>query len=64
MGRMAERGVATRLGPVGDLDLRPVFQPIVDLRDGAVVGYEALMRSGPEDGELHGADALMAAARR
>jgi EAL domain-containing protein (putative c-di-GMP-specific phosphodiesterase class I) len=53
-----------RLGPVGDLDLRPVFQPIVDLRDGAVVGYEALMRSGPEDGELHGADALMEAARR
>ena len=61
---MAERGGTARLGPVGDLDLRPVFQPIVDLRDGAVVGYEALMRSGPEDGELHGADALMAAARR
>ena len=53
-----------RLGPVDELDLRPVFQPIVDLRDLAVVGYEALMRSGPEDGELHGAEALLAAARR
>ena len=53
-----------RLGPVGDLDLRPVFQPIIDLRDGGVVGYEALMRSGPEDGELHSARALLEAARR
>jgi EAL domain-containing protein (putative c-di-GMP-specific phosphodiesterase class I) len=53
-----------RLGPVDELDLRPVFQPIVDLHDGAVVGYEALMRSGPEDGELHGAEALLEAARR
>ena len=35
------------LGPIEALDLRPVFQPIVELRDGAVVGYEALMRSGP-----------------
>ncbi len=28
----------------GRTRLRPVFQPIVDLRDGAVVGYEALAR--------------------
>jgi EAL domain-containing protein (putative c-di-GMP-specific phosphodiesterase class I) len=53
-----------RLGPVDELDLRPVFQPIFDLRDGAVVGYEALMRSGPADGELHSAQALLEAARR
>jgi EAL domain-containing protein (putative c-di-GMP-specific phosphodiesterase class I) len=55
---------AARLGPVDELDLRPVFQPIVDLRTGAVVGYEALMRSGPADGELHGAEELLEAARR
>jgi EAL domain-containing protein (putative c-di-GMP-specific phosphodiesterase class I) len=61
---MAVKRDVARLGPVGDLDLRPVFQPIVDLRDHAVVGYEALMRSGPEDGELHTAEALLAAARR
>jgi EAL domain-containing protein (putative c-di-GMP-specific phosphodiesterase class I) len=53
-----------RLGPVDELDLRPVFQPILDLRNDAVVGYEALMRSGPEDGALHGAEELLAAARR
>src|SRR5215212_7364946 len=61
---MGRASAAARLGPVDELDLRPVFQPIVDLRDGAVVGYEALMRSGPEDGVLHGAEALLEAARR
>src|SRR3954467_175727 len=52
------------LGPIEQLDLRPVFQPIVDLRDRSVVGYEALIRSGNRDGPLHGADELLAAARR
>ena len=61
---MGQPGAEARLGPVDELDLRPVFQPIVDLRDGSVVGYEALMRSGPADGELHSAHALLAAARR
>jgi EAL domain-containing protein (putative c-di-GMP-specific phosphodiesterase class I) len=61
MGRESGRA---RLGPVEELDLRPIFQPIVDLRSSAVVGYEALMRSGPEDGELHGAEELLEAARR
>jgi EAL domain-containing protein (putative c-di-GMP-specific phosphodiesterase class I) len=61
---MGPDSAVARLGPVDELDLRPVFQPIVDLRDRAVVGYEALMRSGPEDGALHGAEALLAAARR
>src|SRR5829696_10335478 len=61
---MGRDSAVARLGPVDELDLRPVFQPIVDLRDHAVVGYEALMRSGPEDGALHGAEALLEAARR
>jgi EAL domain-containing protein (putative c-di-GMP-specific phosphodiesterase class I) len=61
---MLPKGALARLGPVDQLDLRPVFQPIVDLRDGAVVGYEALMRSGPEGGDLHGAEAMLEAARR
>jgi EAL domain-containing protein (putative c-di-GMP-specific phosphodiesterase class I) len=61
---MVPESGAARLGPVDELDLRPVFQPIVDLRSGAVVGYEALMRSGPADGELHGAEELLEAARR
>ena len=64
MAPMGQPGAQARLGPVDELDLRPVFQPIVDLRDGAVVGYEALVRSGPADGELHSAQALLAAARR
>ena len=61
---MGQPGAQARLGPVDELDLRPVFQPIVDLRDGSVVGYEALMRSGPADGVLHTAHELLAAARR
>ncbi len=61
---MGQPGAEVRLGPVDELDLRPVFQPIVELRDGAVIGYEALMRSGPSDGALHSAQALLAAARR
>ena len=61
---MGPDGAEVTLGPVDELDLRPVFQPIVDLRDGAVIGYEALMRSGPEDGHLHSAAAMLAAARR
>jgi EAL domain-containing protein (putative c-di-GMP-specific phosphodiesterase class I) len=61
---MVPKGAVARLGPVDELDLQPVFQPIVDLRDGSVVGYEALMRGGPEDGEVHGAQALLDAARR
>jgi len=61
---MSPPSAPARLGPVDRLDLRPVFQPIVDLRDGAVIGYEALVRSGPAGGELHSAHALLAAARR
>ena len=60
---MESHSAVARLGPVDELDLRPVFQPIVDLRDRAVVGYEALLRGGP-DGDRHGAEALLAAARR
>lgn len=37
----------TTLARLGLSDLRPVYQPVVDLRDGRVVGYEALVRSGP-----------------
>jgi EAL domain-containing protein (putative c-di-GMP-specific phosphodiesterase class I) len=61
---MGQESGATRLGPVEDLDLQPVFQPIVDLRTDAVVGYEALLRGGHDGGELHGAEALLEAARR
>jgi EAL domain-containing protein (putative c-di-GMP-specific phosphodiesterase class I) len=61
---MVPEGAVARLGPVDELELRPVFQPIVDLRDGTVVGYEALLRGGAEDGPVHGAKALLSAARR
>ena len=60
---MAQERAVARLGPVDKLDLRPVFQPIVDLRDQSVVGYEALLRGGPAD-ELNSAEAMLEAARR
>ncbi len=47
-----------------ELDLRPVFQPIVDLRDLSVIGYEALMRLGDGEGVLRSAQDLLDAARR
>jgi len=42
--------------------LLPVFQPIVDLRARAILGYEALIR-GPRDSGLHMPDRLFAVAR-
>lgn len=41
--------------------LRPVFQPIVSLKDGHVYAHEALIR-GPQDTRLQSADALLKAA--
>jgi diguanylate cyclase (GGDEF)-like protein/PAS domain S-box-containing protein len=43
--------------------IRTVFQPIVELANGAVVGYEALSR-GPEGSALERPDLLFEAARR
>jgi len=40
-----------------------VYQPVIDLDSGGVVGYEALAR-GPQGGELERPDALLSAARR
>src|SRR3954466_14069959 len=36
------------LARLGLSDLRPVYQPVIDLRDSRVVGYEALVRGGPD----------------
>ena len=43
--------------------LFPVFQPILDLRVRAILGYESLIR-GPEDSPLHRPDQLFATAAR
>jgi len=43
--------------------LYPVFQPIIDFRGRAVLGYEALMR-GPAQSALHSPDRLFDAAAR
>ncbi|GMA88864.1 hypothetical protein GCM10025868_41140 [Angustibacter aerolatus] len=48
---------------LADQRLRTVFQPLVDLDSGAVVGYEALTR-GPAGTALETPDRLFAAARR
>ncbi len=34
---------------LGLSDVRTVYQPVFDLRDGSVVGYEALVRGGPDN---------------
>jgi EAL domain-containing protein (putative c-di-GMP-specific phosphodiesterase class I) len=43
--------------------LFPVFQPILDFRVRAILGYESLIR-GPEDSPLHRPDQLFATAAR
>ena len=48
---------------MGDGLLFPVFQPIIDFRVRAILGYEALIR-GPKNSVLHHPDQLFAAARR
>jgi EAL domain-containing protein (putative c-di-GMP-specific phosphodiesterase class I)/GGDEF domain-containing protein len=53
-------------GPLAQLirndGLHSVFQPIADLKDGAIYGHEALIR-GPHESTLHSADALLQAAQ-
>jgi diguanylate cyclase (GGDEF)-like protein len=46
---------------IKDKKIQPVFQPIVCLKDGAVMGYEALAR-GPVDSPLHMPTQLFAVA--
>jgi EAL domain-containing protein (putative c-di-GMP-specific phosphodiesterase class I) len=48
---------------VRDAEIRTLFQPVVDLRTGDVLGYEALSR-GPERGALEMPRALFAASDR
>lgn len=43
--------------------LHPLFQPIIDLQHGHLIGYEGLVR-GPSDSELHLPQALFRAAER
>lgn len=44
-------------------DIRPVFQPIISLRDGAVLGYEALSR-GPRGTQLEDPETLFTVAQK
>lgn len=46
---------------IRDSDVRTVFQPIISLRDGAILGYEALSR-GPVGSPLENPDALFGVA--
>jgi EAL domain-containing protein (putative c-di-GMP-specific phosphodiesterase class I)/GGDEF domain-containing protein/CBS domain-containing protein len=43
--------------------LSPLFQPVVDLAQGRIYGYESLIR-GPRDSQLHLPEALFGEARR
>ncbi|WP_046157100.1 GGDEF domain-containing protein [Chromobacterium vaccinii] len=48
---------------IGQRRLQPVFQPIVDLEAGGILGYEGLIR-GPSDSTLHSPMMLFEAAER
>ena len=48
---------------IRDKKVQPVFQPIVSLADGEIMGYEALAR-GPKDSPLHMPSQLFAVAAR
>ena len=48
---------------IDNSDIRSVFQPIVSLRDGSVLGYEALSR-GPEGSVLESPEKLFAVAEQ
>ena len=51
--RERERLEADLRGAIGTAALRPFYQPLVDIRTGAIVGFEALARwNHPERGEL------------
>ena len=49
---MTDAEPQSTLARLGLDDLRPVYQPVVDLRDGRVVGYEVLVRGGPSSRHL------------
>src|ERR671933_2987699 len=49
-------------GPLDLLHIEPVYQPVFDLRDGRVVGYEALARGRTGNG-YEAPEQLFAAAR-
>jgi EAL domain-containing protein (putative c-di-GMP-specific phosphodiesterase class I)/GGDEF domain-containing protein/CBS domain-containing protein len=63
-------GQSAVLSPPGLLDdilrtggLSPLFQPVIDLSQGRVYGYESLIR-GPSNSHLHTPEALFGEARR
>jgi EAL domain-containing protein (putative c-di-GMP-specific phosphodiesterase class I) len=59
---MTDAEPESTLARLGLDDLRPVYQAVVDLRDGRVVGYEALVRGGPR--APHGSPAELFALAR
>jgi diguanylate cyclase (GGDEF)-like protein len=65
--RLLQFRTGDRSGPLSRLlaegGLRPVFQPIVSMADGAIHAHEALIR-GPDHLPLRSPDHLIAAARR
>ncbi|MCW2583598.1 MAG: Diguanylate phosphodiesterase [Klenkia sp.] len=59
---LARRGVTVEVGLLTEAALWPVYQPVVDLADGRVVGHEALLRGRVDGREVGGGDLFFLAA--
>lgn len=59
---LARRGVTVEVGLLTEAALWPVYQPVVDLAEGRVVGHEALLRGRVDGREVGGGDLFFLAA--
>jgi EAL domain-containing protein (putative c-di-GMP-specific phosphodiesterase class I) len=58
---LARRGVTVEVGVLAEAELWSAYQPIVSLRDRAVVGHEALLRGVVDGREVGGGDLFFVA---
>jgi EAL domain-containing protein (putative c-di-GMP-specific phosphodiesterase class I) len=60
---LARRGITVEMSLLTDAELWPVYQPIMSLRTGGIVGHEALLRGRVDGREVGGGDLFFLAER-